>query len=1149
MVASLCGLPGATPVDKLLLGNRLDERLAVGAAHRALFARRKRLRGGQSFHLAHLAQSANAASAARVPRPRSHNLLPFRHAADATLAGGLHPQLRQFRLGALRDGVAVGLLVGKHQPGDHRKLPRAGHDGHVATLLAQQAAEEVAQRPRVLVQVLRRFDEHPPRLRVALLGDRPMVAAVGRLLRRGRQAQVAGRVIGVREAANVAPGGHNRLGRGHVNARQRYEQLHLRAVVPAACQFQVDRVDLALHEGQQASVGIDQRLPLLVEFHIVEPLKAGRSEQSLRRLDKPHGQHAVDAVAHGRAMPDQRSAPAGEFAETAGGFVGLPDLGQEVAAEQLGQYVGVDLVGLHLRLGDGLRGHRVGDHHAGHVRPEQVGHGPAVGRGLQGHMVARPEDLRSEQAEDMAVQGEPLAVDDIAGLVDDARLDNALVDIEADKAYHGIGHGRFSLAGARPRARPQRTPEGAPSERRRKLGLRVRVRFPRDRAERHLPLRARSSTGWAGGALRYDGGLEAHTLSRAAPKCSGPSVLPFCACRNQRMVSLRQHFVPNPVSFTHTRFRTKCNPPLFIHTRYDAANRRTGITYPDGSVVARSYTARDQLAQIDYNSSMVATFAYDAGSRRTSRVLGDTPGTQTTWTYGRQDDLPTAISSDIAGASFSYTYDANKNKLTEGISAPMADYGFSSTSYDSADRLTAWNRTDGNLDQAWNLSLVGDWATFTENQVQELRTHTAVHEIATIDATSIVHDATGNLTRNASDTLDRYTWDFDNRLATADVDQDGTAECGYQYDALGRRVSRTIPDGEGSATTVFVGTIQELEYSPHAMQVVAEYAADAVAASPERKFVYAEYIDEPVMMVDETALGSTGAGIEEAYYYHQNSLYSVAAITDATGTVVERYAYSAYGGPLFLDANANLLNPQATTIGNPYLFTGRRLDEETTLYYYRARMYDAELGRFVGRDPIGYAGSEWNLYEYVKSSATILVDPSGHSTTGAIGIGVSVAALATTRTVRPCTPVDDTSCELKCRQQEPVKPYTKMKCKNSKCKFVEVLITPLPNGGTRIVETPRCSCLYEDRCSKREHGEMQAKVEAACKGKKKGKHCVPEMSKAELLKNAYRFLACKLRRDEINLKCFAYSHDGHLVAASNTMKAHTWCMELYSKKK
>ncbi|MDZ7617057.1 MAG: RHS repeat-associated core domain-containing protein, partial [Patescibacteria group bacterium] len=77
---------------------------------------------------------------------------------------------------------------------------------------------------------------------------------------------------------------------------------------------------------------------------------------------------------------------------------------------------------------------------------------------------------------------------------------------------------------------------------------------------------------------------------------------------------------------------------------------------------------------------------------------------------------------------------------------------------------------------------------------------------------------------------------------------------------------------------------------------------------------------------------------------HQNSLYSVAALTDVSGTVVERYAYSAYGKPLFLDAAANPLDPQESTIGNPYLFTGRRLDPETGLYYYRARMYDAELG-------------------------------------------------------------------------------------------------------------------------------------------------------------------------------------------------------------
>ncbi|MDZ7616192.1 MAG: RHS repeat-associated core domain-containing protein [Patescibacteria group bacterium] len=383
-----------------------------------------------------------------------------------------------------------------------------------------------------------------------------------------------------------------------------------------------------------------------------------------------------------------------------------------------------------------------------------------------------------------------------------------------------------------------------------------------------------------------------------------------------------------------------------------------------------------------YNRIMVATFAYDNGLRRTSRTLGDTPGTQTTWVYGRQDNLPTAINSGIPGASFSYSYDANKNKLTEGISAPMANFGFNSTAYDPADRLTAWNRTDGNLDQAWDLSLVGNWATFTENQLQQTRTHDAVHQLTAIDRSTYAYDRNtyaydrnGNLASKGGSGEGNHVldWDFDNRLNTYELPDGGIIT--YTYDALGRRVSKTVPDRErGSVTTVFVGTIQALDHSPHAMQVVAEYDADleAAPAPPARKFVYAEYIDEPVMML------STSGATTTPYYYHQNSLYSVAALTDASGTVVERYAYSAYGKPLFLDSNANVLDPQASTIGNPYLFTGRRLDQETGLYYYRARMYDAELGRFVGRDPIGYEGGDWSLYRYVVSAPLAIGDPSGY---------------------------------------------------------------------------------------------------------------------------------------------------------------------------
>ncbi len=40
-------------------------------------------------------------------------------------------------------------------------------------------------------------------------------------------------------------------------------------------------------------------------------------------------------------------------------------------------------------------------------------------------------------------------------------------------------------------------------------------------------------------------------------------------------------------------------------------------------------------------------------------------------------------------------------------------------------------------------------------------------------------------------------------------------------------------------------------------------------------------------------------------------------------------------------------------------------------------MYDPGLGRFCSRDPIGFAGSPWNNYEYVESAPMIKIDPTG----------------------------------------------------------------------------------------------------------------------------------------------------------------------------
>jgi RHS repeat-associated protein len=123
---------------------------------------------------------------------------------------------------------------------------------------------------------------------------------------------------------------------------------------------------------------------------------------------------------------------------------------------------------------------------------------------------------------------------------------------------------------------------------------------------------------------------------------------------------------------------------------------------------------------------------------------------------------------------------------------------------------------------------------------------------------------------------------------------------------------------------------------------------------------------EPIAMYDH--------GVSGMYYYHCNHLYSVAAITDATGAVVERYGYDAYGESVVTDAAGTPLAGNESSVGNPYRFTGRRLDDETGLMYFRARYYSGGLGRFVGRDPLGYIDG---LILYMAMYVPNALDPTG----------------------------------------------------------------------------------------------------------------------------------------------------------------------------
>jgi RHS repeat-associated protein len=117
--------------------------------------------------------------------------------------------------------------------------------------------------------------------------------------------------------------------------------------------------------------------------------------------------------------------------------------------------------------------------------------------------------------------------------------------------------------------------------------------------------------------------------------------------------------------------------------------------------------------------------------------------------------------------------------------------------------------------------------------------------------------------------------------------------------------------------------------------------------------------------------------VRNGYFCCHNDLFSVQALVTGGGTVVERYEYDPYGNVTVLDAGGTpKANPDFSEFGSPWTFTGRRLDPETGLLYFRNRYYHAGLGRFVARDPLAYTiGAD--LYEYVAGQPFVRLDPYG----------------------------------------------------------------------------------------------------------------------------------------------------------------------------
>lgn len=227
-------------------------------------------------------------------------------------------------------------------------------------------------------------------------------------------------------------------------------------------------------------------------------------------------------------------------------------------------------------------------------------------------------------------------------------------------------------------------------------------------------------------------------------------------------------------------------------------------------------------------------------------------------------------------------------------------------------------------------------------------TYNAMNELLSItDGTTFTYDDNGNtLTKTKGTDTYSYTYDKKNSLTQVEKNQRITEH--YYYDGDGKRIEKTE----------WVESLQEYQTI-----IYVYFGLDILYEKNLNTGLYATYVYGLDGRIAKKVGGTTD-------YYHTDHLRSTRLITDGSGNTVTEVTYTPFG--------------ETTLTGEdtPYLYTGKERDT-TGLYYYGARYYDPEIGRFTTRDPnrgtFDNPGT-LNRYTYCLNNPLKYTDPNGRET-------------------------------------------------------------------------------------------------------------------------------------------------------------------------
>ncbi len=421
---------------------------------------------------------------------------------------------------------------------------------------------------------------------------------------------------------------------------------------------------------------------------------------------------------------------------------------------------------------------------------------------------------------------------------------------------------------------------------------------------------------------------------------------------------------------------TSTSDPLNNKTEYtyNTSGQIESLTYPDADTVNYSYNGTGTLIRTLHSDGTDITFTYDANGNLVST-------NNLALTYNSDDEI---VSSTYNGHSFDVTYDASGRVATATYAGALSvTYSYNSDNllsqvkdtlgnqidytYDDDGKLTKVSRSNGvNTSFAWNnnsqLSGIvdGDFTAlaFSYDDAGQI---ISIKGVWPLDPSTLLTTSKKSFTVDAASQLSSSGYSYDKRgRATSTPDHslswNGAEQLTtlnsvtFEYNGLNEIVSRS-EDG----VTINYYHNNALKDSP----IVAEQEGSSFSRyyiyTPSGELIYS------IAPQDSNAVS----------FYHTDQVGSTLALTDGSGSVTDKYAYSPFG---------ELLKHTGSST-QPYTFVGTKgVRQEGNIYQMRLRYYDATTQKFLSREtmwPRIANPKSLNPYQYALSTPLYNVDTSG----------------------------------------------------------------------------------------------------------------------------------------------------------------------------